>query len=137
VEVEVGAPKVSYRESPTKDVEFDYKHKKQTGGSGQYAHIVGTLEPIPDRRRAKSSFEFEDHVVGGRIPKQYIPAVEKGFRDVGQRPVAELPVVGRSVHLKDGSYHEVDSSDMAFQVCGQGCFRETFPRPGRSCSSRS
>ena len=80
VEVEVGAPKVSYREAPTQAAEFNYKHKKQTGGSGQYAHIVGTVEPLPRRRRR--SFVFEDKVVGGRIPKKYIPSVEKGFRSM-------------------------------------------------------
>jgi len=80
VEIEVGAPKVSYRESPTREVEFNYKHKKQTGGSGQYAHIVGKLIPIESE--SEDSFEFEEKVVGGRIPKQYIPAVEKGFRDI-------------------------------------------------------
>jgi elongation factor G len=129
VDIEVGAPKVSYRETPTKDVEFDYRHRKQSGGSGQYAHIVGTLGPIPEGTETEGPFVFEDSVTGGRIPKQYIPSVEKGFRDVlGKGPVAGYPVVGVRVHLKDGSYHEVDSSDMAFQVCGQGCFRETFPK---------
>ena len=76
VEIEVGAPKVSYRESPTRAIEFNYKHKKQTGGSGQYAHIVGKLSPLDSI--SEDSFEFEDHVVGGRLPKQYIPAIEKG-----------------------------------------------------------
>lgn len=125
VEVEVGAPKVSYRESPTKTVEFNYKHKKQTGGSGQYAHIVGTLSPIESAD--EGSFEFEDHVVGGRIPKQYIPAVEKGFRDaLVKGPVAEFPVVGTKIDLQDGSYHDVDSSEKAFYTAAQGCFREYF-----------
>ncbi len=125
VEVEVGAPKVSYRESPTKTIEFNYKHKKQTGGSGQYAHIVGTLSPIESAN--EGSFEFEDHVVGGRIPKQYIPAVEKGFRDsLSKGPVAEFPVVGTKIDLQDGSYHDVDSSEKAFYTAAQGCFREYF-----------
>jgi elongation factor G len=125
VELEVGAPKVSYRESPTKEVAFDYKHKKQTGGSGQYAHIKGRLCPIASD--SEDSFEFEDHVVGGRIPKQYIPAIEKGFRDsLGKGPVAEYPVVGTMIHLEDGSYHEVDSSEKAFYTAAQGCFREYF-----------
>jgi elongation factor G len=132
VDIEVGAPKVSYREAPTKEASFDYRHKKQSGGSGQFAHIIGTLGPIPDGtvpEGADPNFVFEDSVTGGRIPKQYIPSVEKGFRDVlGKGPVAGYPVVGVRVHLTDGSYHEVDSSDMAFQICGQGCFRETFPK---------
>jgi len=125
VAVEVGAPKVSYREAPTKTAEYNYKHKKQTGGSGQYAHIVGKLECLPDD--AEETFVFEENVVGGRIPKEYIPSVEKGFREsVHKGPVAEFPIVGVKAILEDGSYHDVDSSDMAFQTCARNCFRETF-----------
>ncbi len=125
VEVEVGAPKVSYREAPTVAKEFNYKHKKQTGGSGQFAHIVGSLEPMDVD--GEETFEFEENVVGGRIPKQYIPSVEKGFREACNRgPLARYPVVGVKVVLDDGSYHEVDSSDKAFQTAAGGCFRETF-----------
>ncbi|MFG0266424.1 MAG: elongation factor G [Rhodopirellula sp. JB055] len=125
VDIEVGAPKVSYRESPTREVEFNYKHKKQTGCSGQYAHIVGKLIPIESD--SEDSFEFEEKIVGGRIPKQYIPAVEKGFRDIlGKGPVAEYPVVGTRIELLDGSYHDVDSSEKAFYTAAQGCFREYF-----------
>ncbi len=125
VEVIVGAPKVSYRESPTKTVEFDYKHKKQSGGSGQFAHIKGRLSPIENA--SEDSFEFEEKVVGGRIPKQFIPPVEKGFRDsLAKGPVAEYPVVGTRIELIDGSYHDVDSSERAFYICAQGCFREYF-----------
>jgi elongation factor G len=125
IEVEVGAPKVSYRESPTKPADYDFKHKKQTGGSGQYAHIKGRLEPLPED--SEEVFEFEDNVVQGRIPREYIPSVEKGFRDsLLKGPVAEFPIVGVKAILEDGSYHDVDSSDMAFQTCGRNCFRETF-----------
>ena len=125
VEVEVGAPKVSYREAPTVAREFNYKHKKQTGGSGQFAHIVGSLEPM--EVDGDETFEFEENIVGGRIPKQYIPSVEKGFREACNRgPLARYPVVGVKVTLDDGSYHEVDSSDKAFQTAAGGCFRETF-----------
>ena len=125
VELEVGAPKVSYRESPTKEVSFDYKHKKQSGGSGQFAHIKGRLTPIATD--SEDSFEFEEHIVGGRIPTQYIPAIEKGFRDSLEKgPVAEYPVVGTLIHLDDGSFHEVDSSEKAFYTAAQGCFREYF-----------
>ena len=89
------------------------------------AHIVGKLSPIESD--SEDSFEFEDHVVGGRIPKQYIPAVEKGFRDIlGKGPVAEYPVVGTRIDLEDGSYHDVDSSEKAFYTAAQGCFREYF-----------
>ncbi len=127
VEVEVGAPKVSYREAPTKEAEYNFKHKKQTGGSGQFAHIVGRMLPIPDDEAEEEVFIFEEKVVGGRIPKEYIPSVEKGFRDSLQKgPVAGYPLVGVKAVLEDGSYHEVDSSDMAFQICGRNCFRETF-----------
>ncbi len=127
VELEVGAPKVSYRESPTRKYEFNYKHKKQTGGSGQYAHIVGHMEPITAADETEETFIFEEEVVGGRIPKNFIPSIEKGFRAVlSKGPVAEYPVVGLKVVITDGSYHEVDSSDRAFQTCAEGCFREHF-----------
>ena len=129
VEIEVGAPKVSYRESPTKAIDFDYKHKKQSGGSGQFAHIKGRLSPVESN--SEDSFEFEEHIVGGRIPKQYIPAIEKGFRDIlSKGPVAEYPVVGTRIDLDDGSFHEVDSSEKAFYTCAQGCFREYFKQAG-------
>ncbi len=126
VEVEVGAPKVNYREAPTQACTFNTKHKKQTGGSGQFAHIVGKMEPLPED--SPETFIFEEEVVGGRIPKNFIPAVEKGFRQmVHKGPVAGFPVVGLKVTLEDGSYHDVDSSDMAFQTCARTCMRENFP----------
>jgi elongation factor G len=125
VEVEVGAPKVSYREAPGKPAEYNFRHKKQTGGSGQFAHIVGKLELLSDE--AEDTFEFEDKVTGGRVPREYIPSVEKGFRDsLSKGPLAGYPIVGVKAILEDGSYHEVDSSDMAFQICARNCFRETF-----------
>ena len=125
VDVEVGAPKVSYREAPTRATEYEYKHKKQTGGSGQFAHIVGRLDPLPDD--APESFEFEDAVVGGRVPREYIPSVEKGFRaSLSKGPIAGFPIVGVKATLSDGSYHDVDSSDMAFQICARAGFREAF-----------
>lgn len=127
VAVEVGPPKVSYRESPTRPVEFNYKHKKQTGGAGQYAHIVGRIEPLENAMEA--DLVFEEQVVGGRIPKQYLPSVERGFRDcLLKGPIAKFPVVGTKVVVEDGSYHEVDSSERAFLICAQGCFRENFPK---------
>jgi len=127
VEVEVGAPKVNYREAPTQAAPFNTRHRKQTGGSGQYAHIVGRIDVLPED--AEENFLFEENVVGGRIPKQYIPAVEKGFRSMlSKGPIARYPVVGMAVYLEDGSYHEVDSSDLAFQTCAQTAMRETFPK---------
>jgi len=131
VEVEVGPPKVSYRESATIPAEFNYKHKKQTGGSGQYGHIVGTIAPMTEEEAAETEGEllFVDKVTGGRIPKNYIPAIEKGFRNMlAKGPVAGFPVVGLKIQLDDGSYHDVDSSDMAFMLTAQGCFREIFPK---------
>ena len=125
VEVEVGAPKVSYREAPTRPTDYEYKHKKQTGGSGQFAHIVGKLEPLPEDE--PETFEFIDKIVGGRIPREYIPSVEKGFRtSLEKGPIAGFPIVGVKATLSDGSYHDVDSSDMAFQVCARTGFREAF-----------
>ena len=125
VQVDVGAPKVSYRESPTKAATFNYKHRKQTGGSGQYAHIQGRFEPLP--ADSEQEFLFEESIVGGRIPKEYIPSVEKGFRSsLAKGPLAGFPIRGIATFLEDGSFHDVDSSDMAFQTCARHCFRETF-----------
>jgi elongation factor G len=125
VNVIASPPKVSYREAPTKEAHFDYKHKKQTGGSGQYGHIVGRFVPLEDE--SEGNFVFEDKITGGRIPGEYIPSVKKGFEKVLHKgPVAGYPVVGLKVILEDGSYHDVDSSDMAFQICAMDCFRQQF-----------
>ncbi|MBY0588045.1 elongation factor G [bacterium] len=126
--VQAGAPKVSYREAPTQECEYDYKHKKQTGGSGQYGHIKGRMLPLPEGEATQGeSFIFENKVVQGRIPGEYIPSVEKGFRKaIVKGPVAGFEVVGLKCVLEDGSYHDVDSSDMAFQICALDCFREYF-----------
>ena len=125
VDCSVGMPKVSYREAPTSVTPFNYKHRKQTGGSGQYAHVIGVMEPLP--HDAPEPFVFENKVTGGRIPSEYIPSVEKGFRDsLGKGPLAGYEVLGVKMTLQDGSYHDVDSSDMAFQICARDCFRETF-----------
>ncbi len=127
VEVQVGLPKVNYREAPTRPVKFNVRHRKQTGGSGQYAHVIGTFEVLP--HDAEETFLFEENVTGGRIPKEYLPAVEKGFRrGILKGPVAGYPVVGLHVKVNDGSYHDVDSSEMAFQICARTVMRETFPR---------
>ena len=125
VDVEVGRPKVNYREAPTQAAKFNVRHRKQTGGSGQYAHVIGSLGVLPDD--AEETFLFEENVKGGRIPKEYIPAVEKGFRKgILKGPVAGFPVVGLHVILDDGSYHDVDSSELAFQTCALTAMRETF-----------
>ena len=127
VQVEVGAPKVSYRESPTRAPDYNFRHKKQSGGSGQFAHIIGRLEPLEEGE--SETFVFEEHVVGGRIPKEYIPSIRKGFlQSLPKGPLASFPIIGVRAILKDGSFHEVDSSDMAFQICARNCFTETFLR---------
>ena len=128
VDVEVSRPRVNYREAPTQPFKFDYRYRKQTGGSGQYAHIVGELLPLAEEG-TDEYFLFEEQVVGGRIPRQYIPAIEKGVRKSFEKgPVAGFPIVNLHYLVKDGSYHEVDSSDMAFQICAQTTIREYFPK---------
>ncbi len=125
VECLVGEPRVAYRESPTRSVEFNHKHKKQTGGSGQFAHIVGKLNPLPED--APEPYEFIDEVTGGRIPKEYIPAVNQGFqRALVKGPLCECEVVGVQMVLQDGSYHDVDSSDMAFNIAAFNCMRDAL-----------
>ena len=129
VDVIVGEPKVAYRERPTKAVEFNFKHKKQTGGSGQYAHIVGKLQPLDED--AEEAFVFDNQITQGRIPKEYIPAVQQGFeRTLEKGPLCECEVVGVEVVLEDGSYHEVDSSEMAFKTAGFNCGREQLRKAG-------
>ncbi len=124
VEAAVGKPSVEYRETVTEAREHFYKHVKQTGGHGQYAHVVMRIEP-----NAGKGYEFVNQVVGGRIPTNYIPAVRKGIEDVlAEGPMSGFPVVDVRVELLDGSHHEVDSSDMAFRLCAAMCFREAFMR---------
>lgn len=126
VECKIGEPRVAYRETPGKAVEYNYKHKKQSGGSGQYAHIVGKLEPIPEDEITEP-YEFVNEISQGRIPKEYIAPVDQGFRlSLVKGPLAECEVVGVRMTLSDGSYHDVDSSEMAFKIAGQGCMRETL-----------
>jgi elongation factor G len=121
-EVKTGMPQVAYREAVSQAVEFDYTHKKQTGGAGQYARVIGRLEPL-----AKGAFEFANEVKGGRIPREFIPSCEKGFRAVLKKgPLIGFPVIGVRVVLNDGQYHPVDSSDIAFQTAAQGAFRQVY-----------
>ncbi len=122
--VEVSPPQVAYRETITAPAKFDYTHKKQTGGSGQYGKIVGTMTPSDD-----GEFTFEETVVGGNVPRQFIPSVEKGFKSMVEKgPRLGFPVVGVKVVLEDGAYHAVDSSDVAFQEAARGAWRETFTK---------
>jgi len=122
VDVIVGQPSVAFRETITSEVNHDYKYKKQTGGRGQYAHINFRLEP-----NTGNGIEFVDHVKGGNIPREYIPAVEKGFRDMVEKGLlAGFPLVDMKFTLLDGSHHEVDSSDMAFRVCTHHAIKDVF-----------
>lgn len=121
----VGVPNVSYREAPTVEAGFNYRHKKQTGGSGQFAHVVGRLIPLDGEDQA--NYEFEDNIVSGRIPSEYIPAVNKGFQQAMKKgPMAGYEIVGCKVCLDDGSYHSVDSSEMAFRIAARDAFVEAF-----------
>ncbi len=120
--VQSGAPQVRYRETITRTVEFDYTHKKQTGGSGQYAKVQGTFEPAEDGK-----FHFESKVVGGRIPTEYIGACKKGFESsMGEGSYIGAPVQGMSVFLRDGASHAVDSSDMAFNTACRATVRKFY-----------
>jgi len=119
----VGQPKVQYKEMPTVETTYNYKHKKQTGGSGQYAHVVGTLIPLPLGH--ENDYEFENAVTGGKIPTEYIPSVDKGFQMARSKgPLAGFEVIGVKMVLEEGSSHAVDSSDLAFQICARAAFRE-------------
>ncbi len=123
--VTIGLPRVQYRESPSNETPFNYKHKKQTGGSGQYAHVVGKLVPIDPEDG--EDYVFENNVTGGRIPTEYISSVDKGFQMArANGPLAGYEVVGTKMVLEDGSSHAVDSSDMAFQVCARSAFRQAM-----------
>jgi len=125
VVAEVGRPEVAYRETATSPTDGSYKHSKQSGGRGQYGHVVMSVEP----GKPGDGFEFENKVVGGRIPTEYIPSVEKGvIQALEAGPFAGYPVVDMKVTLTDGSYHDVDSSDFAFQIAGRQGFKELFMR---------
>jgi len=124
VEANVGKPQVAYRETIKKAVEkYDYTHKKQTGGSGQFAKVQITIEPMEVTTEAH--YEFENAVTGGRVPREYIPAVDAGIQDAMQVGVlAGFPTVGVKATLVDGQYHDVDSSEMAFKIAGSMAFKE-------------
>jgi elongation factor G len=123
-EVETGMPQVAYRETITRAAEFDYVHKKQTGGSGQYGRVAGRLEPL-----AEGTYEFVNEVRGGAIPTEYIPSCDKGFRAcLAKGGLIGFPIVGVKVTVNDGASHSVDSSDLAFQLAAIGAFREAYDR---------
>lgn len=127
VDVVVGEPQVAYRESITKAVNDSYTHKKQSGGSGQYAKIDYSIEPI----ETGEGFVFESKIVGGSIPKEFIPAVEKGFKQMlKEGPLCKFPVVDFKVTLTDGQFHAVDSSQIAFEIAAKAAYRQTLPKCG-------
>jgi elongation factor G len=127
VEANVGKPQVAYRETIRRKVEkVEYTHKKQTGGSGQYARVVIDVEPT---RGNDGGYEFVNHVTGGRIPKEYIPSVDAGSQEAMEFGVlAGYPMVDVKVTLRDGAYHEVDSSELAFKIAGSMAFKEAARR---------
>ncbi|TPJ74470.1 elongation factor G [Mesorhizobium sp. B2-6-2] len=127
VEANVGAPQVAYRETITRTHEQDYTHKKQTGGTGQFARVKIIFEPNTE----SEEFVFESKIVGGAVPKEYIPGVEKGINSVmGSGPFAGFPMIGVKATLIDGAFHDVDSSVLAFEIASRACFKEAAPRLG-------
>jgi len=130
VEANVGKPQVAYRETITKPVEkHEFTHKKQTGGSGQFAKVIIALEPFVGEDGA--SYEFENKVSGGRVPREYIPSVDAGAQDAMQYGVlAGYPLVNLKLTLLDGAYHDVDSSEMAFKVAGSQALKEAARKAG-------
>jgi elongation factor G len=121
VDANIGAPQVAYRETVTRKAEIDYTHKKQTGGSGQFARVKIGLEP----GEPGTGFVFESKIVGGSVPREYIPGVEKGLKSVLDNGViAGFPVIDLKTILLDGAYHEVDSSVLAFEIASRAAFRE-------------
>ncbi len=127
VEANVGAPQVAYRESLAKPVDVDYTHKKQSGGSGQFGRVKVRVQP----GERGQGFVFEDEVKGGNIPKEYIPAIEKGFREQAESGhLVGFPIIDFTVSLYDGAYHDVDSSAIAFEIAGRGAMREVASKAG-------
>jgi len=125
VELIVGQPQVAYRETITKTIQDSYTHKKQSGGSGQYGKIDYTIEP----GEPNSGFTFVTSVVGGNVPKEFFPAIEKGFRSMmSTGTLAGFPLLDVSINLTDGGYHAVDSSAIAFEIAAKGAFRQSIPK---------
>jgi elongation factor G len=127
VECNVGAPQVAYRESFARSVDVDYTHKKQSGGSGQFARIKMTVTP----GERGTGVVFSDKIKGGNIPKEYIPGIEKGINDIADAGVSiGFPIIDFEVIVTDGAYHDVDSSVMAFEIAGRGALREAAAQAG-------
>lgn len=132
-EVEVGAPQVNYRETITREARFDYTHKKQTGGAGQFAKVAGTIRPLLDSEKETEDqvFRFHNKIKGGSIPSEFIGSCEKGFGDVIDKgPLAAFPVINTQVFLEDGQAHDVDSSDLAFRIAARSAMRQAIKDAG-------
>ena len=124
VDIETGMPQVAYRETISQKVEFDYTHKKQTGGSGQYGRVAGIMEPYHEK-----DYEFVDDITGGAIPREFISSCDKGFRAcLAKGTMIGFPIVGVRITINDGNSHPVDSSDMAFQLTAIGAFRQAYEK---------
>jgi elongation factor G len=129
VDVVTGQPQVAYRETIAHEADYDYTHKKQTGGSGQFAKVVGKIRPLP--AEGEEVYKFNSNIVGGRIPKEYIPACDKGFQEqLAKGTLIGFPIVGVEVDLDDGAYHDVDSSEMAFKICAMAAMRQAYEKAG-------
>jgi elongation factor G len=127
VEGVMGQPQVAYRETITKPVNEQYVHKKQTGGAGQFAEVWITFEPL----ERGTGFQFEDETVGGSVPREYVPSVEKGLRmQLETGVLAGYPTVDFKARLTDGSYHDVDSNALTFEIAAKACFREAIRKAG-------
>lgn len=130
-EVEVGAPQVNYRETIRGEANFEYTHKKQTGGSGQFAKVAGKIKPLADDKKEREDqvYKFTNEIKGGVIPNEFIPSCDKGFNDVMNKgPLAAFPVIGVEAILQDGQYHDVDSSDMAFRIAARMAMRDAIKK---------
>lgn len=126
--VELGRPKVAYRETITQTVDYDYKHKKQTGGSGEYGHVQGKMGPVSEEEKAAGKeYVFENKLKGMNIPREFVPAIDSGFEAaLAKGPLADFPVIGIKVILEDGSSHDVDSSERAFKTTARHAFRQAY-----------
>jgi elongation factor G len=127
VDANIGAPQVAYRETITRAAEIDYIHRKQTGGSGQFARVKVRFEPLPPG----SGFVFENSVVGGTVPKEFVPGVEKGLKGAAENGIiAGFPLIDFKAELFDGAYHEVDSSVLAFEIAARAAFKDGAVKAG-------
>ena len=127
VETTVGEPQVAYREAITRETAYNYTHKKQSGGSGQYGRVAGTMRPIDPESEGDKNYRFVDKITGGIIPREYIPSCDNGFKDGMTKGVLiGRPVTGVEMELSDGAFHQVDSSDMAFKIAARAAFKEAM-----------